>query len=87
MGLGRLSKGERISGISAIPLYVFMSFDWFGIEAVNNPNLLFLALLTLGGSTIRKRIASSHGNVRSVVATPFDFQPAPRFPASRRLRQ
>ncbi len=41
MGLGRLSSGERISGVSAILLYVFMSFDWFGVEVVNNSNLLF----------------------------------------------
>jgi hypothetical protein len=30
VGLGRLSNGERIPGISAILLYIFMSFDWFG---------------------------------------------------------
>jgi hypothetical protein len=30
VSLGRLSNGERIAGVSAILLYVFMSFDWFG---------------------------------------------------------
>lgn len=30
VGLGSLSNGERISDVSAILLYVFMSFDWFG---------------------------------------------------------
>jgi hypothetical protein len=41
VGLGRLSNGERLSGVSAILLYVFMSFDWFGVVGVNNTNLLF----------------------------------------------
>jgi hypothetical protein len=30
VGLDRVSNGERISGISAILLFVFMFFDWFG---------------------------------------------------------
>ena len=39
--LGRLSNGERISGISAILLFVLMFFHWFGVKAVNTSNLLF----------------------------------------------
>lgn len=41
MGIGRLSSGERISCGSAILLFVFMFFDWFGVKAVNTSNLLF----------------------------------------------
>jgi magnesium-transporting ATPase (P-type) len=39
--LERLNKGERIAGISAILLFVFMFFHWFGVKAVNTSNLLF----------------------------------------------
>lgn len=38
---GRLSRGERISGISAILLVVLMLFHWYGVKAVNTSNLLF----------------------------------------------
>ncbi len=41
MGLGRLNNGERIAGISAILLFVFMFFHWFGVKAINTSNLLF----------------------------------------------
>jgi hypothetical protein len=41
VGLGRLSNGERISSASAILLFVFMFFHWFGVKAVNTSNLLF----------------------------------------------
>jgi hypothetical protein len=30
--LDRLSTGEKIAGVSAILLFVFMFFDWFGVE-------------------------------------------------------
>jgi len=30
--LDRLSTGEKIAGLSALLLFVFMFFDWFGIE-------------------------------------------------------
>jgi hypothetical protein len=39
--LGRLSNGERISSLSAILLFVFMFFHWFGVKLVNTSNLLF----------------------------------------------
>lgn len=43
MSLGRLNNGEKIAAISAILLYVFMSFDWFGVEVSNeSSNLLNL---------------------------------------------
>lgn len=43
VSLGRLNNGERIAGISAILLYVFMSFDWFAVEGSNkNSHLLNL---------------------------------------------
>jgi hypothetical protein len=43
MDLGRLSNGERISGISAILLFVFMFFHWFGVEgsSISNPLLIY----------------------------------------------
>jgi hypothetical protein len=41
VGLGRLNKGERISSVSAILLFVFMFFHWFGVKATNTSNLLF----------------------------------------------
>lgn len=41
MSLDRLSNGEKISGVSAVLLFVFMFFHWFGVEATNNTGLLF----------------------------------------------
>lgn len=41
MDLGRPSNGERIAGISAVLLFVFMFFHWYGVKAVNTSNLLF----------------------------------------------
>ena len=32
MDLDRLNTGEKIAGISAILLFIFMFFDWFGVE-------------------------------------------------------
>jgi len=32
MDLDRLNTGEKIAGVSAILLFVFMFFDWFGVE-------------------------------------------------------
>jgi uncharacterized membrane protein YhaH (DUF805 family) len=45
--LYRLNNGERISGVSAILLYVFMSFDWFAVKSFSKPNPL---LIDLGGA-------------------------------------
>jgi hypothetical protein len=33
MDLSRLRQGEQIAGVSAILLFVFMFFDWFGVDA------------------------------------------------------
>lgn len=41
MALDRLNKGDRISGISAILLFAFTFFHWYGVKAVNTSNLLF----------------------------------------------
>jgi hypothetical protein len=41
MHLDRSNTGEKIEGVSAILLFVLMFFHWFGVEYVNNTNLLF----------------------------------------------
>lgn len=41
MELGRLGKGERIAGVSAILLFALMFFHWYAVKAVNTSNLLF----------------------------------------------
>lgn len=41
MSLERLHTGERISAGSAILLFVFMFFHWFGVKAINTSPLLF----------------------------------------------
>jgi uncharacterized membrane protein len=41
MGLDRLSNGERIAGVSAILLFAFMFFDWFGMESSEDSFNLF----------------------------------------------
>lgn len=45
MNLGRLSNGEKIAGVSASLLFVFMFFDWFG-----NKNSGALQLFSAGRS-------------------------------------
>jgi hypothetical protein len=32
MDLDKLSTGEKVSGVSAVLLFIFMFFDWFGVE-------------------------------------------------------
>ena len=32
MELGRVSNGERIAALSAVLLFVFVFFDWFGLK-------------------------------------------------------
>lgn len=41
MGLGALGSGERVAVVSAILLFVFMFFHWFGVEATNTSSLPF----------------------------------------------
>ncbi len=44
MDLDRLSDGEKISGISAILLFIFMFFDWFSVDvSTGSGNLRFSA--------------------------------------------
>lgn len=51
MDIGRLSNGEKIAGGSAILLFVFMFFRWYGLEITKRPNVLFdLRLLEDGGN-------------------------------------
>src|SRR5204862_3174778 len=32
MDISRLRQGEQIAGVSAILLFIFMFFDWFGVK-------------------------------------------------------
>jgi hypothetical protein len=48
MELDRLSTGEKISAVSAILLFIFMFFDWFGAEVSGVPG--FSGELGAGGS-------------------------------------
>ncbi len=45
MDVDRLSTGEKIAGVSAILLFVFMFFDWFTVSASNG-----FVSLSVGGS-------------------------------------
>jgi hypothetical protein len=49
MDPGGLGNGERIAGISAILLFVFTFFHWYGVKAVNTSNLLFAIQSTEAG--------------------------------------
>lgn len=37
MELDRLSRGEQIAAVSAVLLFIFMFFDWFGVEVSGVP--------------------------------------------------
>lgn len=39
MNQGRLGIGQAVAGVSAILLFVFMFFDWFGVEARQSSRL------------------------------------------------
>jgi hypothetical protein len=45
MDADRLSTGEKIAGVSAILLFIFMFFDWFKVSASNE-----LVSVSVGGS-------------------------------------
>jgi hypothetical protein len=45
MDVDRLSTGEKIAGISAILLFIFMFFDWFTVSASNE-----FVSVSVGGS-------------------------------------
>ena len=59
MDLGRLSMGEKISGISAILLYVSMCVDWFSVKVVNASSLLFLLEGPVSGESALERSTTS----------------------------
>ena len=40
MDVDKLNTGEKIAGVSAILLFVFMFFDWFGVEISGGGRLL-----------------------------------------------
>ena len=48
MEVDRLSTGEKISAVSAILLFIFMFFDWFGAEISGVPG--FSGSVSAGGS-------------------------------------
>ena len=52
MGLARLSNGEKVAGTSAILLFVFTFFDWYGLgDSEQSSNLLsYLRPLEDGGN-------------------------------------
>jgi len=45
MDVDRLSNGEKIAGVSAILLFIFMFFDWFSVSASNG-----FVSVSVGGS-------------------------------------
>jgi hypothetical protein len=45
MDVNKLSSGEKIAGVSAILLFIFMFFDWFTVSASNG-----LISISVGGS-------------------------------------
>jgi hypothetical protein len=49
--LSRLDNGVRIAGVSAILLFVFMFFHWFGVKVSNTSNLLFAIQSVLPGKS------------------------------------
>lgn len=50
MEADRLSTGEKISAVSAILLFVFMFFDWFGVEVSDVPGFSGTVSSSGGGS-------------------------------------
>lgn len=49
MDVDKLSTGEKIAGISAVLLFIFMFFDWFGVE-VSDSNGFSGSVSGAGGS-------------------------------------
>jgi hypothetical protein len=48
MSIDNLSRGERVSAVSAVLLFAFMFFDWFGVEVSGVPG--FSGEVTGGGA-------------------------------------
>ncbi len=49
MEVDKLNTGEKVAGISAVLLFIFMFLDWFSVE-VSGGNGLFTASASTGGS-------------------------------------
>jgi hypothetical protein len=49
MDADKLSTGEKVAGVSAVLLFVFMFFDWFSVE-VSGGSGVFTASAVAGGS-------------------------------------
>jgi hypothetical protein len=49
MDVDKLSTGEKVAGISAVLLFIFMFFDWFSVE-VSGGSGVFTASAVAGGS-------------------------------------
>jgi len=50
MEADRLSTGEKVSAVSAVLLFVFMFFDWFGVEVSGVPGFSGTVSSSGGGS-------------------------------------
>src|SRR6476620_6690079 len=66
MDLSRLSNGERIAGVSAILLFVFMFFDWYSLHYLQEgPFLSYL------------NVPDQHGNAwKALDVIPFVLETA-----------
>jgi len=49
MEVDKLSTGEKLSAVSAVLLFIFMFFDWFGVEVSGVPG--FSGTVTSGGGS------------------------------------
>lgn len=50
MELDKLNTGEKVSAVSAILLFIFMFFDWFGVEVSGVPGFSGTVATSDGGS-------------------------------------
>jgi hypothetical protein len=50
MEVDKLSTGEKVSAVSAVLLFVFMFFDWFGVEVSGVPGFSGTVSSSEGGS-------------------------------------
>ena len=50
MEVDKLSRGEKLSAVSAILLFIFMFFDWFGVEVSGVPGFSGTVTGSGGGS-------------------------------------
>jgi hypothetical protein len=50
MDVDKLSSGEKVAGVSAILLFVFMFFDWFSVEVSGGNGILTAAAVGAGSA-------------------------------------